>query len=411
MRVLGKDMKEVGGRVGGKKAEGAVMPGQWRIEKEAEAEPVFVTSCRREGPIVTSAQHAATLQYCCNDRAFAWGPTNSERGDLATQGHGRGHGHNGATNSREEEHTLASQVLLLDAGCEWKNYASDVTRTTPVGNGGKFTSEARAIYELVLRMRNEAIDTLRSGFHWDAVQYQYHQTLIEGFLKLGILKGSTSEFRSCKEYNFCRPASMLFVSRSPKAAAANSYIWQKSKCWHTLRSAQPILGSEIAPKKGHKCACKLTGIHEDLKSFRDEKLDLFIKSDILGSQISSAFFPHGVGRLKPVPVSSAAPVRALGPNSTIPHQSRKYPLFYKYLRLRLPLATGMTVEPGIYFSPHLLAPVRNSEHMNHDLLAKYQSIGDVQIEDVLIITEDGWENFTTVGESVEWIEKLASGKA
>lgn len=49
MRVLGKDMKEVGGRVGGKKASGAVMPGQWRIEKEAEAEAVFVASCRREG--------------------------------------------------------------------------------------------------------------------------------------------------------------------------------------------------------------------------------------------------------------------------------------------------------------------------------------------------------------------------
>ena len=66
---------------------------------------------------------------------------------------------------------LLPQVLLIDAGCEWDNYASDslfsytikfcfkcrssfiVTRTMPVGNGGKFTPEARAIYELVLEMQ------------------------------------------------------------------------------------------------------------------------------------------------------------------------------------------------------------------------------------------------------------------
>ncbi|KAF8748488.1 Creatinase aminopeptidase, partial [Rhizoctonia solani] len=174
MRVLGKDVKEVGGRVStGSKEVTAVMPGQWRIEKEAEAEAIFVASCRREGavhqaymPIVASAQHAATLHYCCNDRAFAWGPVNSERQDLATQpANGHAHAHNGTQNGHGNEPTLAPQVLLLDAGCEWRNYASDITRTTPVGNGGKFTPEARAIYELVLKMQEEAIDSLKPGLH------------------------------------------------------------------------------------------------------------------------------------------------------------------------------------------------------------------------------------------------------
>lgn len=45
------------------------------------------------------------------------------------------------------------QVLLIDAGGEWQNYASDITRTVPVGNGGKFTNEAGEIYDLVLRMQ------------------------------------------------------------------------------------------------------------------------------------------------------------------------------------------------------------------------------------------------------------------
>jgi Xaa-Pro dipeptidase len=75
-------------------------------------------------PIVASAQRAATLHYCCNDRAFAWGPVNAERGDLATE-HPTSHTHNGVTNGHEECPTLAPQVLLIDAGCEWRNYASD----------------------------------------------------------------------------------------------------------------------------------------------------------------------------------------------------------------------------------------------------------------------------------------------
>ncbi|CAE6516348.1 unnamed protein product [Rhizoctonia solani] len=347
MRVLGKDMNEVGGMVSTGKVKSAVMPGQWRIEKEAEAEAIFVASCRREGavhqaymPIVASAQHAATLHYCCNDRAFAWGPVNSERQDLATQYENGGtHAHNDTQNGHEDGPILAPQVLLLDAGCEWRNYASDITRTTPVGNGGKFTTEARAIYELVLKMQEEAIDSLKPGVHWDAIQLQCHSTLIDGFLELGIFKGE--------------------------------------------------------------------------------------KSDILKSEVSSAFFPHGVGHSlgldvhdvpsasKPEAVTASSSLLALGPNVTIPIESADHPSFYRYLRLRLPLEAGMvlTVEPGIYFSPHLLAPVRSSQFIDHEVLAKYESVGGVRIEDVLWVTETGCQNFTLVGKSVEWIEKLSSGKA
>ena len=109
-------------------------------------------------PIVASASHAATLHYCCNDKEFAWGPIGSND-----------HNSHSLVNGRTKE--LNPQVLLIDAGCEWDCYASDsesfsdthfsllisflspVTRTMPVGNGGKFTPEARAIYDLVLEMQ------------------------------------------------------------------------------------------------------------------------------------------------------------------------------------------------------------------------------------------------------------------
>ena len=166
MRVLGKAVK---GKI---QAEAGVnrplLPGEWLIEKEAEAEAIFVASCRREGsvsffyvlyaahspqillsrsvhqaylPIVASSTRASVLHYCCNDREFAWGP-------VKPHDH---HNKNDLTNGRSKE--LNPQVLLIDAGCEWNCYASDITRTMPVGNGGKFTPEARAIYELVLEMQ------------------------------------------------------------------------------------------------------------------------------------------------------------------------------------------------------------------------------------------------------------------
>jgi Xaa-Pro aminopeptidase len=43
------------------------------------------------------------------------------------------------------------QVLLMDAGCEYHGYVSDVTRTWPVI--GRYTAEQRQVYETVLEVR------------------------------------------------------------------------------------------------------------------------------------------------------------------------------------------------------------------------------------------------------------------
>ena len=55
--------------------------------------------------------------------------------------------------------------------------------------------------------------------------------------------------------------------------------------------------------------------------------------------------------------------------------------------------------------------MRDSKHIDHEVLAKYESVGGVQIEDVLLITDDGSENLTTVGKEVDWIEMVCSGAA
>ena len=52
-------------------------------------------------------------------------------------------------------------LVLIDAGCEYEDYASDITRTFPVN--GKFSDEQAAIYDIVLKALKEAIDVTQPG--------------------------------------------------------------------------------------------------------------------------------------------------------------------------------------------------------------------------------------------------------
>jgi len=135
---------------------------------------------------------------------------------------------------------------------------------------------------------------------------------------------------------------------------------------------------------------------------------------ILASGISSAFFPHGVGHSLGLDVHDVPGVSKPERNETIPGGNGGgigHLDFYRYLRLRLPFFVGIdqTVEPGIYFSPHLLAPIRDSKHIDHEVLKRYESVGGVRIEDVVVITKEGYKNLTTVRSDVDWVEGVCSG--
>jgi Xaa-Pro aminopeptidase len=78
-------------------------------------------------------------------------------------------------------------LLLIDAGAEYENYASDITRTFPVN--GRYSPEQKQIYEVVLEANREAIRQVRPGNHWNDPHNAAVQVLTEGLLSLGILKG------------------------------------------------------------------------------------------------------------------------------------------------------------------------------------------------------------------------------
>jgi Xaa-Pro aminopeptidase len=78
-------------------------------------------------------------------------------------------------------------LLLIDAGAEYQNYAADITRTFPVN--GRFSEPQRQLYELVLDAQLAAIERVRPGKHWNEPHDAAVHVLTKGLVKLGLLEG------------------------------------------------------------------------------------------------------------------------------------------------------------------------------------------------------------------------------
>lgn len=134
------------------------------LRTEAEVEAVFVAACRVRGarsqaynPIAGAGDNAATLHYVEN----------------AARLKGR-------------------QTLVLDAGCEWDCYASDITRTMPAV-GGAFSPEAQTIYRIVDKMQTACIDLVRPGRPYLSIQATAQLVAVDEFLKIGLLIGDKAK--------------------------------------------------------------------------------------------------------------------------------------------------------------------------------------------------------------------------
>ena len=78
-------------------------------------------------------------------------------------------------------------MLLIDAGAEYDNYASDVTRTFPVS--GEFSKAQRQAYDVVLEAQLAAIAEVRPGNTWNEPHEAATEVITRGLVDLGILKG------------------------------------------------------------------------------------------------------------------------------------------------------------------------------------------------------------------------------
>lgn len=142
-----------------KAAMGRARGGMMEWEVEAVVDYAF-RSRGAAGPsyptIIASGPNAATLHYINNDRRMSTG-----------------------------------ELLLIDAGCEYGFYASDVTRTFPIG--ARFTPLQRDLYEIVLAAQLKAIETIKPGIKFDDPHDAAVRVLVEGMCRLGLVKGPVED--------------------------------------------------------------------------------------------------------------------------------------------------------------------------------------------------------------------------
>lgn len=130
-----------------------IRPGVWEYEIEAELQYALVRN-RSKGPsflpIIASGPNTCILHYEKNDRQCQSG-----------------------------------ELILMDFGAEYANYASDITRTVPVD--GRFTPRQRAVYEAVLRIHDEAIRRMVPGNTMPRLMEEVGLLVESELIALGIL--------------------------------------------------------------------------------------------------------------------------------------------------------------------------------------------------------------------------------
>ena len=145
-------------------AHRAVLMNLLRFTNETQAHGVFTDACISQfakkqaySAIVGSGENASILHYTSND-----------------------------------EPLVGRQLICMDAGAEFENYASDVTRTFPI-SGSWPSEEARSIYYLVKEMQDTCIRMLRPGIPMIDLHKASHRIAIRGLLALGILRNGTED--------------------------------------------------------------------------------------------------------------------------------------------------------------------------------------------------------------------------
>ena len=138
---------------GFRRALGFIKPGVMEYEIEAEFIHEFLRN-RSKGfaytPIIGSGYNACVLHYIENNQAC-------KDGDM----------------------------LLMDVGAEYANYASDMTRTVPVN--GRFTARQKAVYQAVLDVKNNATELLVPGTIWKDYHVEVGKMMTSELLDLGLI--------------------------------------------------------------------------------------------------------------------------------------------------------------------------------------------------------------------------------
>jgi Xaa-Pro aminopeptidase len=79
-----------------------------------------------------------------------------------------------------------NKLVLMDVGSEYHGYSADITRTVPAN--GKFTTEQKAIYQMVYKAQEEVFKIVKEGTPFKDLNVKTTDVLAQGLLELGIIK-------------------------------------------------------------------------------------------------------------------------------------------------------------------------------------------------------------------------------
>ena len=99
---------------------------------------------------------------------------------------------------RNDQPLRDGELILIDAGTELAGYASDVTRTYPVG--GKFLGARKAAYEVVLAAQLAALAECKPGATLELIHDTTVRQLVEGMVELGLLQGNAGDLIATDAY-------------------------------------------------------------------------------------------------------------------------------------------------------------------------------------------------------------------
>ncbi len=99
---------------------------------------------------------------------------------------------------KNDDYLKNGKLILIDAGCEYDYYASDITRTIPVS--GKFTSAQKELYSMILDVEKKIINMIKVGVMRSDLQSKSEELLCEGLVVLGLLKGNVKKLIKKKKH-------------------------------------------------------------------------------------------------------------------------------------------------------------------------------------------------------------------
>jgi len=203
-----------------------------------------------------------------------------------------------------------------------------------------------------------------------------------------------------KRMHLASPESLLIDA----GAGVNGYGSDITRTYSSRENTFRALIESVDTLQQTLCALVKPGIsfgelHHDTHAgianvLRDHDIISCDVEEAIGSGITSAFFPHGLGHFLGIQVHDVGGHMADHTGTQAPP-----PKAYPHLRMTRKLEPGMvlTIEPGIYFIDMLLNKLRSSDanrHLNWSTIGVLLPFGGIRIEDNLVVTSNGSENLT-----------------